>query len=119
MKEPCLESTGLVLQELGNSMFRVELDLGQTITCTISGKIRKNYIRITFELSGGEKRRVAQPFQHVGLVRAENHPMDGLEDQRVVVDVVQFHHGEAGGMVRLFFRRQVRFHFQPVGLRCG
>lgn len=46
MKEPCLEFTGLVLQELGNSMFRVELDLGQTITCTISGKIRKNYIRI-------------------------------------------------------------------------
>lgn len=46
MKEPCLEFTGLVLQELGNSMFRVELDIGQTITCTISGKIRKNYIRI-------------------------------------------------------------------------
>lgn len=46
MKEACLEFTGLVLQELGNSMFRVELDLGQTITCTISGKIRKNYIRI-------------------------------------------------------------------------
>lgn len=46
MKESCLEFTGLVLQELGNSMFRVELDLGQTITCTISGKIRKNYIRI-------------------------------------------------------------------------
>lgn len=46
MKEECLEFTGQVLQELGNSMFRVELDLGQTITCTISGKIRKNYIRI-------------------------------------------------------------------------
>lgn len=47
MKEPCLEFTGVVLQELGNSMFRVELDdLGQTVTCTISGKIRTNYIRI-------------------------------------------------------------------------
>ena len=46
MKESCLEFTGLVLQELGNSMFRVELDMGQVITCTISGKIRKNYIRI-------------------------------------------------------------------------
>lgn len=47
MKQQNIEVTGLVVQELGNSMFRVQLDdIGQEITCTISGKIRKNYIRI-------------------------------------------------------------------------
>lgn len=48
-KQQNIELTGIVLQELGNSMFRVELDNieGSEITCTISGKIRQNYIRIT------------------------------------------------------------------------
>lgn len=48
MKQQNIEAIGTVLQELGNSMFRVELDSapGQLITCTISGKIRKNFIRI-------------------------------------------------------------------------
>lgn len=48
MKQECIEVVGIVTQELGNSMFRVELDNGGSteITCTISGKIRKNYIRI-------------------------------------------------------------------------
>lgn len=47
-KQDNLSFTGTVLEELGNSMFRVELDLesSPTILCTISGKIRKNYIRI-------------------------------------------------------------------------
>lgn len=47
MKQSNIEATGSVTQELGNSMFRVLLDdYGAEITCTISGKIRKNYIRI-------------------------------------------------------------------------
>lgn len=47
MKQDCISVEGLVVQELGNSMFKVELDVGeQEIICTISGKIRKNYIRI-------------------------------------------------------------------------
>lgn len=46
-KQQNLNSTGTVTQELGNSMFRVLLDdIGSEIICTISGKIRKNYIRI-------------------------------------------------------------------------
>lgn len=46
-KQQNLEQYGVVLQELGNSMFRVSLDAtGHEIICTISGKIRKNYIRI-------------------------------------------------------------------------
>lgn len=48
MKQESLAFEGTVLQELGNSMFRVELDMAGSheITCTISGKIRKNFIKI-------------------------------------------------------------------------
>lgn len=48
MKQKNLEASGTVLQELGNAMFSVALDgfEGHTIICTISGKIRKNYIKI-------------------------------------------------------------------------
>ena len=47
MKQESLAFEGTVLQELGNSMFKVELDTGShEIICTISGKIRKNFIKI-------------------------------------------------------------------------
>lgn len=47
MKQQNIEITGVVTQELGNSLFKVELDAnGTPVTCTISGKIRMNYIRI-------------------------------------------------------------------------
>ncbi|MDE5007262.1 translation initiation factor IF-1, partial [Francisella tularensis subsp. holarctica] len=34
------------LEALPNSMFRVELENGRIVTAQISGKMRKNYIRI-------------------------------------------------------------------------
>jgi translation initiation factor IF-1 len=37
---------GTVLECLRNAMFRVELSNGHTVLAHISGKIRKNYIRI-------------------------------------------------------------------------
>ena len=37
---------GKVVEPLPNAMFNVELENGKTILCTISGKIRMNYIRI-------------------------------------------------------------------------
>jgi translation initiation factor IF-1 len=47
MKQQNIEVTGTVIQELGNSLFKVELDLNNApVTCTISGNIRMNYIRI-------------------------------------------------------------------------
>ena len=54
-KQENLSFTGVVLEELGNSMFRVELDNMNVpaITCTISGKTRKNYINtISFGFDG-------------------------------------------------------------------
>lgn len=49
-KQENIELEGEVLEELGNSMFRVEINNSTgdvpPILCTISGKIRKNYIKI-------------------------------------------------------------------------
>jgi translation initiation factor IF-1 len=45
-KEEQLEMEGTVLETLPNAMFRVQLDNGHIITAHISGKMRKNYIRI-------------------------------------------------------------------------
>jgi translation initiation factor IF-1 len=45
-KEDCIEMEGVVIDTLPNTMFRVELENGHKITAHISGKMRKNYIRI-------------------------------------------------------------------------
>ena len=45
-KEEQLEMEGTVLETLPNAMFRVQLDNGHIVTAHISGKMRKNYIRI-------------------------------------------------------------------------
>jgi len=41
-----IQSEGVVTEALPNAMFRIELENGHMIIATISGKIRKNYIRI-------------------------------------------------------------------------
>ncbi|WP_159715584.1 translation initiation factor IF-1 [Blochmannia endosymbiont of Camponotus nipponensis] len=45
-KEENFEMHGVVLDTLPNTMFRVKLENGHIIVAHISGKIRKNYIRI-------------------------------------------------------------------------
>ena len=45
-KQTSIEQYGVVIENLSNSMFRVELDNGIPILCHISGKIRVNNIRI-------------------------------------------------------------------------
>ncbi|WP_116963214.1 translation initiation factor IF-1 [Fastidiosibacter lacustris] len=45
-KEDCIELEGTVVEMLPNTMFRVELENGHIVTAHISGKMRKNYIRI-------------------------------------------------------------------------
>lgn len=45
-KEEQIEMDGTVVDTLPNTMFRVELDNGHVVTAHISGKMRKNYIRI-------------------------------------------------------------------------
>ncbi|EPE37416.1 translation initiation factor IF-1 [Candidatus Photodesmus katoptron] len=45
-KEDVIEMQGTVLDTLPNTMFRVELENGHLVIAHISGKMRKNYIRI-------------------------------------------------------------------------
>ncbi|MGH8659029.1 MAG: translation initiation factor IF-1 [Gammaproteobacteria bacterium] len=45
-KEDQIQMEGKVIETLPNTMFRVELENGHVITAHISGKMRKNYIRI-------------------------------------------------------------------------
>jgi translation initiation factor IF-1 len=46
MAKDVIEMEGTVLEALPNAMFRVELENGLVILAHISGKIRKNFIRI-------------------------------------------------------------------------
>lgn len=45
-KEDQIEMEGTVIDTLPNTMFRVELENGHIVLAHISGKMRKNYIRI-------------------------------------------------------------------------
>ncbi|ANF58676.1 MULTISPECIES: translation initiation factor IF-1 [Halomonadaceae] len=45
-REDHIEMEGVVVDTLPNTMFRVELENGHIVTAHISGKMRKNYIRI-------------------------------------------------------------------------
>ena len=45
-KEEAIEVEGIVVETLPNAMFRVELENGYRVLGHISGKMRKNFIKI-------------------------------------------------------------------------
>ncbi len=45
-KEDAIEVVGTVVETLPNAMFRVELDSKHMVLAHVSGKMRKNFIRI-------------------------------------------------------------------------
>ena len=45
-KEDYIEMEGTVVDTLPNTTFRVELENGHVVTAHLSGRMRKNYIRI-------------------------------------------------------------------------
>jgi translation initiation factor IF-1 len=45
-KEDAIEVQGKVREALANTQFRVELESGHMVTAHVSGKMRKNFIRI-------------------------------------------------------------------------
>jgi translation initiation factor IF-1 len=45
-KEDTVEVTGVVLESLPSAMFRVELENRHQVLAHVSGKMRKNFIRI-------------------------------------------------------------------------
>ena len=58
-KKDAIEVEGKVVELLPNTMFRVELPNGHRILAHISGKMRKNYIRI---LTGDKVRVELTPY---------------------------------------------------------
>lgn len=46
MKQEGIEIEGIVLEVLPNTIFKIKLDNGMEMQAHVSGKIRKNYIRI-------------------------------------------------------------------------
>lgn len=58
-KEDCIEMEGEVIDTLPNTTFRVQLENGHVVTAHISGKMRKNYIRI---LTGDKVRVELTPY---------------------------------------------------------
>jgi translation initiation factor IF-1 len=45
-KQTSIRQDGTVIESLGNTMFKVELENGHIITAHISGKMRMHYIKI-------------------------------------------------------------------------
>jgi translation initiation factor IF-1 len=58
-KEEKIEAEGEVVEALPSTMFRVQLETGQNVLAKISGKMRKNYIRI---LPGDKVRIELSPY---------------------------------------------------------
>ncbi len=58
-KEDLIEVEGVVKEALPNAMFRVELENNHIVLAHISGKIRKNFIRI---LPGDRVRLELSPY---------------------------------------------------------
>ena len=57
-KEDVIEIEGIVVEKLPNAMFKVELENGHQVLAHISGKLRKNFIRIL----PGDKVTMTAPF---------------------------------------------------------
>ena len=58
-KEDQIEMGGEIIDTLPNTTFRVQLENGHVVTAHISGKMRKNYIRI---LTGDKVRVELTPY---------------------------------------------------------
>ena len=71
-KEDQIEMQGVVLETLPNTMFRVRLENGHIIIAHISGRMRKNYIRIltgdsvTVEMTPYDLSKGRITFRHSG-----------------------------------------------------
>jgi len=68
-KEEQIEMDGTIIDTLPNTTFRVQLDNGHIVTAHISGKMRKNYIRlitgdrVTVELTPYDLTKGRLPFR--------------------------------------------------------
>ena len=58
-KQASIQLDGIVIESLGNAMFKVELENGHVIIAHISGKMRMHYIKI---LPGVKVQVVMSPY---------------------------------------------------------
>ena len=58
-KQSSIEQDGTVIESLGNTMFKIELENGHIILAHISGKMRMHYIKI---LPGDKVRLEMSPY---------------------------------------------------------
>lgn len=81
-KEESIEMQGTVIESLPNTTFRVKLENGHMIVAHISGRMRKNYIRIltgdsvTVELTPYDLTRGRIIFRDVGRKGPGSHPAE-------------------------------------------
>ena len=64
-KEDVIEIEGIVVEKLPNAMFKVELENGHQVLAHISGKLRKNFIRIL----PGDKVTMEMALEHPSLLK--------------------------------------------------
>ena len=75
-KEDAIQMEGRVVETLPNTTFRVQLENGHVVTAHISGKMRKNYIRIltgdtvTVEMTPYDLTRAASSTAHAERSRS-------------------------------------------------
>jgi translation initiation factor IF-1 len=62
-KEDAIQLEGEVVETLPNTTFRVKLKNGHIVTAHISGKMRKNYIRILTGDAGDRRDDAVRPDQ--------------------------------------------------------
>ena len=67
VKEEAIQVDATVVEPLPNAMFRVELENGHRVLAHVSGKIRKNFIRILV----GDRVKVETEFDNIALAIAE------------------------------------------------
>ena len=80
-KEEAIQMEGVVVETLPKTKFRVELENGHIVLAHISGKMRKNYIRI---LTGDKVTVELTPYDLTGdRVKVEMTPYD-LSKGRIV-----------------------------------
>jgi len=79
-KEESIEMQGVVIDSLPNTTFRVKLENGHIINAHISGRMRKNYIRIltgdkvTVEMTPYDLTRGRIIYRDTGKKRPEDTP---------------------------------------------
>ena len=77
-----IEMEGVVIDVLPNTLFRVELENGHVVIAHISGKMRKNYIRIlkgdyvTVELTPYDLSKGRITFRHKGKPKPKEKPKE-------------------------------------------